>query len=95
MASKEVSVNVTEFKTKCLEHLRKLETGKLRKVTVLRRGKPVAVVESAATKDKPLKSAYGFMRGVMRIPPDYDPFEQVIDEPDDPFIGKVRRTDAA
>ena len=95
MATKELTVNVTEFKAKCLEHLRKLESGKLRKVTVVRRGKPVAVVQSAEAKKKPLKDVYGFMSDVMHLAPDYDPFEQVIDEPKDLFLDKTPDRDAA
>ena len=88
MATRELTVNVTEFKAKCLEHLRKLEAGRLRKVTVVRRGKPVAVVQSAAAASKPLTDSYGFMQGTLRLSPDYDPFEQVIEEPSDPFFDK-------
>jgi prevent-host-death family protein len=95
MATKELTVNVTEFKAKCLEHLRQLESGKVRRVTVVRRGKPVAVVQSAEAAKKPLTDSYGFMKGVLRLSPDYDPFEQVIDEPSDPFFDKTPGRNAA
>jgi antitoxin (DNA-binding transcriptional repressor) of toxin-antitoxin stability system len=95
MATREVTVNVTEFKAKCLEHLRKLESGRVRKVTVTRRGKPVAVIERAAAGEMPVKDVYGFMRDVMRLSPDYDPFEQVVEEPSDPFFDTASDGDAA
>lgn len=95
MGTRDITVNVTEFKAKCLEHLRKLESGKLRKVTVVRRGKPVAVVQSTAAAEKPLTDSYGFMKGVLQLSPDYDPFAQVIEEPSDPFFDKKPGRNAA
>jgi antitoxin (DNA-binding transcriptional repressor) of toxin-antitoxin stability system len=95
MVSKEITVNVTQFKAGCLEYLRKLESGKLTAVTVARRGKPVAVVERAAVGKAPIEDAYGFMRDVMQLSPAYDPFEQVVDEPSDPFLTKGSGDDAA
>lgn len=95
MVSKEITVNVTQFKAECLEYLRKLETGKLTTVTVARRGKPVAVVERAGAGKTHIKDAYGFMRDVMHLSPDYDPFEQVVDEPSDPFLTKGSGGNAA
>ena len=95
MRPKGVTINVTEFKAKCLEHLRKLETGKLTRVTVTRRGKPVAVIERAVAREMPVKDVYGFMRDVMRLSPDYDPFEQVVEEPSDPFFDAASDGDAA
>jgi hypothetical protein len=68
--------------------LRKVESGELTRVTVTKRGKPFAVVERAEAPKKPYKSAYGFMRDRIQLSPDYDPFEQVIFESNDPFIGK-------
>ena len=95
MAAKEITTGITEFKAKCLEHLRQLEAGKLTRVTVTRRGKPVAVIEPAASSNVPAQDVYGFMRKSMWLSPDYDPFEQVVDEPSDPFFDKVPDDDAA
>ena len=96
MSKREITVNVTEFKIKCLGLLRSLEQGTLKRVTVMRRGVPVAdVAPAAATKAKPLKSAYGFIRESIRFAPDYDPFEQVVEEPKDPFSGKKSKKSRA
>lgn len=94
MVTKKVTVNVTRFKAECLEYLRKIETGKLTSVTVARRGKPIAVVERAAAGKTAIKDAYGFMRDVMHVSPSYDPFEQVVSEPHDPFLTKPSGKDA-
>jgi prevent-host-death family protein len=88
MASGELVVNAAQFKAKCLDYLRRIESGKLTSVTVTRRNKPVAVVRAIAGKAQ-VKDAYGFMRDVMHISSDFDPFEQVVDEPRDPFLMKT------
>jgi prevent-host-death family protein len=89
MSEREITVTTTDFKAKCLDVLRRVENGKLTRVTVTKRGKPVAVLERADAPKKPYKSAYGFMRDRIRLSADYDPFEQVIFESADPFIGKI------
>lgn len=95
MASKELTIPVTEFKTNCLKLFKRLEQGKLTRVTVTRRGKPVASVEPSQMKRKQFSDIYGMMRGKIHFSPDYDPFEQVIDEPNDPFVGLEKPGDAA
>jgi antitoxin (DNA-binding transcriptional repressor) of toxin-antitoxin stability system len=82
-----LTINATAFKAKCLDLLTRLDGGKLKRVTVTKRGKPVAVVEPARLPRKPYKSAYGFLRGKVHFATDYDPFEQVVEEPEDPFLG--------
>jgi antitoxin (DNA-binding transcriptional repressor) of toxin-antitoxin stability system len=90
-----VTVNVTEFKAKCLDFLARLDSGTLAQVTVTKRGKAVAIVRPSPPPD--IKdSAWGFMQGSIRIAPGIDLAEPVIDEePDDPFIGKNKADDAA
>jgi hypothetical protein len=95
MAAKEISVNVTEFKSRCLEHLRKLEAGTLDRMTILRRGKPVAIVQRPVEHEKPLNDVYGFMRDVMHLAPHYDPFDQVLEEPRDASFDTPTDDDAA
>jgi antitoxin (DNA-binding transcriptional repressor) of toxin-antitoxin stability system len=87
MASHEVTVTITAFKANCLDLVRQLEHGKLKRITLTRRGKPVAEVSpKKAAKKKTFADIYGCMRGTIEFAPDYDPFEQVIDEPKDPFL---------
>jgi antitoxin (DNA-binding transcriptional repressor) of toxin-antitoxin stability system len=90
----EITIPVTQFKANCLKLFKRLEQGKLKRVTVTRRGKPVALVEPSRTKRKPLADAYGFMRGAIHLSPDYDPFEQVIEEPED-LLETEKRGNAA
>ena len=86
-----IRITVTEFKSKCLDLFKRLELGTATEVIVTRRGKPVATVRPADTP-KIKGSAWGFMRGSVKIAPGVDLTEPVIDEePDDPFIGKEKR----
>jgi antitoxin (DNA-binding transcriptional repressor) of toxin-antitoxin stability system len=87
--SSHLTINATAFKAKCLDLLSRLDGGKLKRVTVTKRGKPVAVVEAARVPRKPYASAYGFLRGKVHFAPDYDPFERVIDAPIDPFLDEM------
>jgi antitoxin (DNA-binding transcriptional repressor) of toxin-antitoxin stability system len=95
MASKELTIPVTEFKANCLKLFKRLEHGELSRVTVTRRGKPIAMVEPNQITRRQFSDIYGIMRGKIHLSPDYDPFEQVIDEPNDPFIGIEKPGDAA
>jgi antitoxin (DNA-binding transcriptional repressor) of toxin-antitoxin stability system len=88
MADTELTVNVTEFKANCLDLFKRLEAGKIKRITVTRRGLPVAsIAPPPLRKKKKFEDIYGCMRGTIQFAPDYDPFEQVIEEPKDPFFG--------
>lgn len=93
--SLEITVSASGFKARCLSLLRKLETGELSRIKVTRRGKPVAIMVAAATETGPLKDVYGFQAGTIRFSPDYDPFEQVIEAPSDPFLDNPGRNNVA
>jgi antitoxin (DNA-binding transcriptional repressor) of toxin-antitoxin stability system len=71
----ELTISVTEFKAKCLGLLERLATGDLTRVTVLKRGKPLAVV------NRPQQEAEAFDIDAWRrrlqaydlgVPDDYD-----------------------
>jgi len=89
MAAADVILNVTEFKANCLQLFKRLQSGKIKRITVTRRGTPVASISSPSRtgKKKKFEDIYGCMRGTIQLAPDYDPFEQVIEEPKDPFFG--------
>lgn len=93
MSAREATLSASDFKARCLEVMRQIEKGELQRVTVTRRGKSVAVLQGVQ-HEKPYKDDFGFMRGLIHLAPDYDPFEQVIEESDDPFIGKASVQDA-
>ena len=98
MASKDFKMNVTEFKAKCLELFKDIERGKLKQVTVTRRGHPVATVQAprAAKKIDSLDEIFADMRGSITVAPGVDLTEPLdIPEPNDPFLGKSKRRNAA
>jgi prevent-host-death family protein len=69
----EKTIGVTEFKAKCLALIDAVATGKLERVVLTKRGKPVAEVHAL----KPVKkeryvSSYGCMKGRIWIDPGYD-----------------------
>jgi hypothetical protein len=96
MSAKEITVNVTAFKAQCLDLFKQLEQGKLKRIIVTRRGSSVAEVAPRRRAGRMgFEDVYGCMRGLMNISPDYDPFEQVIEEPKDPFLDRKRRRGSA
>ena len=98
MSTRDRTVNVTEFKAKCLELFKEIERGKLTQVMVTRRGHPVATVQPAqpAKKIGSLDEVFADMHGLIRVAPGVDLTEPLdIPEPDDPILGKSKRGDAA
>lgn len=88
MSASELTITVSGFKANCLELIRKIERGEIKQITLTRRGKPVAeLAPKRAVKRKTFADIYGCMRGSIQFAPDYDPFEQVIAEPEDRFLG--------
>jgi antitoxin (DNA-binding transcriptional repressor) of toxin-antitoxin stability system len=83
MASHEVTITITAFKANCLDLVRQLEHGKLKRITLTRRGKPVAEVSPKKSgKKKTFADIYGCMRGTIQFAPGVDLTEPAVD-PDD------------
>lgn len=90
MSEVEVTLNVTAFKASCLALFKRLEQGKLKRITVTRRGLPIAVVaRSPRTGKKTFDELFGSMRGLVTFFPGVDLTRPLdIPDPQDPFIGK-------
>jgi antitoxin (DNA-binding transcriptional repressor) of toxin-antitoxin stability system len=84
----ELTISASAFKARCLEIFKALEARKLARVTVTRRGKPVAEVTPPAL---PQKTAWGCMQGTVRVAPGVDLAEPVLDEPLDAELGILHR----
>ena len=71
---REQTITASAFRTRCLEILGQVESGKLDQVTVTKRGRPLAVIRPALVKTpiKATDSLHGRMRGTVTIPPDFD-----------------------
>ncbi len=89
MASQTISA--TEFKAKCLEILDRVSNGAMERVTVTKRGKPVAVVVPPPSDVIDTSTLFGFMRGTVIISEDVDLAAPLIDEPLDAERGILHR----
>jgi antitoxin (DNA-binding transcriptional repressor) of toxin-antitoxin stability system len=92
MTQDEIEISVTEFKAKCLGLLDRLSSRKLKRITVLKRGKPVAVLTPpTSAKKASLESIFGCMKGRMIAPPGFDFTQPVFDEEWDAEKGILHR----
>jgi len=89
-AEGELTLSVSAFKARCLAVFKALESGRLRRVVVTRRGKPVAAIEPpAAGAERP--RLWGAHKGSVRVPPGVDLTEPTFDEPFDAELGILHR----
>jgi prevent-host-death family protein len=88
----ELTVTATEFKAKCLDFFERLRLHKLQKVTVTKRGRPVAVVMAPASRrDEILAELQSLKPGTVIVPPDFDWFAPLLEEPTDAERGILHR----
>lgn len=88
MHLKEITMAVADFKAKCLQVMKDLEERRIEKVTVTRRGKPIARLTGVGEK---LAPAFGSMRGTIHFAPNFDPSEPTCDELTDAEQGILHR----
>jgi prevent-host-death family protein len=91
MSAREETLTVTEFKAKCLELFDRLHEKGLQKITVTRRGKPVAVVLPPSAKEAEARAVHGSMAGMVIIPPDFDLTLPALDDKLDAAKGVLHR----
>jgi prevent-host-death family protein len=91
MKSVEETVTVTEFKARCLELFDRLNERKLSKVTVTRRGRPVAVVSPISPAEAEARAVHGSMAGMVLLSPGVDLTQPVFDERLDADEGILHR----
>jgi prevent-host-death family protein len=91
MAHGEIEISATEFKAKCLGLLDRLSERKLKRVTVTKRGKPVAVLTPPKSSGQQHESIFGCMKGRMIAPPGFDFTRPVFDEEWDAEKGILHR----
>ncbi len=88
MNGEDVTITATEFKAKCLNLLDQIATRKLSRLTITKRGKPVAIVTPSSVPGE-ARSIFGYMRGSVIIPPDLDLTAPVLDEPLNAEMGRL------
>ena len=80
MQLKEITMTATAFKAKCLRVMDDLQARRIAKVTVTKRGTPVATFSAVvAVDDRPLHGAH---KGSVWVDPSYDPSAPAV-QPDD------------
>ena len=84
-------ISATEFKAKCLDILDRVNSGEVDRVTITKRGRPVAVLSPAQETGADFESLFGFMRGTVIIPEGFDLTAPVIEGPFDAEEGKLHR----
>ena len=87
-AQGELTISASAFKARCLEIFKALETNQLTRVTVTRRGRPVAEVQPPS---RVASTRWGCMSGTVRVAPGVDLTEPVLDEPLDAELGILHR----
>jgi prevent-host-death family protein len=85
------SITATEFKAKCLEILDRVSRGELKRVTVTKRGKAVAVVSRPSTEAERVRNLHGFMRGTVVTHENVDLTRPIVNEPFTAEQGKLHR----
>ena len=89
-ASGELTISASAFKARCLELFKALEARKLTRVTVTRRGVPVAELTPPATKPPRL---WGSHRGTVTVPEGVDLTLPVIEGPINAELGILYHTE--
>jgi antitoxin (DNA-binding transcriptional repressor) of toxin-antitoxin stability system len=87
-ANGELTIGASAFKARCLEIFKALEARKLTRVTVTRRGRPVAELKPPQPERA---SVWGCMRGTVVVAPGVDLTDPVLDEPLDAERGILHR----
>ncbi len=88
-AKGELTISASAFKARCFEIFKELEAQRLTRVTVTRRGRPVAELVPSAAPSVP--RLWGAHRGSVTIAPGVDLTEPVLDEPLDAERGILHR----
>ena len=70
----------TQFKAQCLDIFDRLASRELKRVTVTKRGKLVAVLTPPDSAEEVARSLYGFMEGTVIGPEGFDYTAPVLDE---------------
>jgi prevent-host-death family protein len=87
----EQTIGAAEFKAHCLEILDRLSRRAVSRVTITKRGRPVAVLLPPDDERDAVRRIHGFLRGSVVVPPGTDLTAPASDETFDAATGKVHR----
>ena len=85
------TIGAAEFKAHCLEILDRLNSRELSRVTITKRGRPVAVLVPPDDARSAVQEIHGFLRGSVVIPPGTDLTTPIFDGSFDAANGRVHR----
>jgi prevent-host-death family protein len=85
------TIGAAEFKARCLEILDRLSAREVSRVTITKRGRPVAVLTPPDDIRDAVRGIHGFMRGSVRLPPGTDLAAPILDQPFDAAGGRMHR----
>ena len=91
MSDDVLEIAASEFKAKCLGLMDRLAARKLNRIVVTKRGRPVAVLSPPPTAEETAEAFFGFMKGSVAAPEDFDFTAPVLDEPLDAAEGILHR----
>jgi len=91
MSDEVLEIAASEFKAKCLALMDQLAARKLNRIVVTKRGRPVAVLTPPPTPEEIAGAFFGFMKGSVGAPEDFDFTAPVLDEPLDAAEGILHR----
>ena len=85
------TIGAAEFKAHCLEILDRLSAREVSRVTITKRGRPVAVLRPPEDARDAVRQIHGFLRGSVVIPPGTDLTAPTVTEPFDAAKGRLHR----
>ena len=89
MQHQTLEIAASEFKAKCLDLMDQLAARKLDRIVVTKRGRPVAVLTPPPTPEEIADAFFGFMKGSVGAPEDFDFTAPVLDEPINAAEGRL------
>lgn len=87
----EETIGAAEFKARCLEILDQVAAHAVARVTITKRGRPVAMLVPPHDDQNAVRSIHGFLRGSVVLAKGVDLTAPTLDEPFDAASGRLHR----
>lgn len=81
------TMNASDFKTRCLDLLDQVNDGRIGRLVITKRGRPVAVLSPPTVTEAAIRGFLATMRGTVDLPEGVDLTEPALDEPLDAELG--------
>jgi Phd_YefM. len=65
-------ISASEFKATCLDLLDQIAEGRIERIVITKRGRPVATVTAPVPDDEEIAGIFGFLKERTALPPDLD-----------------------